>query len=107
MSRQEPRYEGAENQSNNRQYRYQVGIEADEGIDSEQGHGLGGTTPGEDTDDPGLELKDDADACIKSAEIVGHGRDVEVWALGIGRCQVVSEAGRITADIVIGGNDLL
>ena len=107
MPRQEPRYEGAEHQGNNRQYRYQVGIEADEGIDSEEGHSLGGTTPGEDTDDPGLELEDDADASIKSAEVVGHCRNVEVGALGIGWCQVVSEDGRITSDIVIGGNDLL
>ena len=107
MSRQEARDENAEDEGGYGEDGDEERVEADECVDGEEGHGVRGVSPGQQTDDSCLELEDNTDAGVEATKVVGHGSNVEIWPLVKGRSPVVGDRVRIEAGIIFGGDDLL
>ena len=58
-------------------------VEADEGVDGEEGESVNRLSPGEEPDHAVLEYKDGAYSCVEAAEIVAHCADAEVWLVDV------------------------
>lgn len=72
MAGEEGRDHHAEDKDCQGQDGEQERVEADEGIDGKEGESLSGLTPGKEFDDAVLQDKEDTDAGIEAAEVVGH-----------------------------------
>lgn len=62
----------------------EIRVQADEGVDCEEGERVGAVFPGEETEDFGLEDEDYADAGVEAAEVGGHGGYVEGGTFDVG-----------------------
>ena len=62
----------------------EIWVQADEGVDCEEGEGVGAVFPREETEDFGLEDEDHTDAGVEAAEVGGHGGYVEGGAFDVG-----------------------
>ena len=72
MPRCESRDHYEQEDDRKRQDGEEIRVQADEGVRHEEGDGMGRLVPGEEADETILEDKDDSDASIEAAEVVGH-----------------------------------
>ena len=90
----------------------EVGVQADKGVDGEEGEGVAGLAPGEEAEEAGLKFENDTDARVEAPEVVGHGADGKARAVGEdgGRGGAFEVGGGIAGAIVGGdylGDELL
>lgn len=72
MAGDEGRYEDGDEGKGERQNGEEVGVEADEGVDGEEGEGLRGSAPEEEANGFGLKFEDDADTGVEAREVGDH-----------------------------------
>lgn len=63
--------------------------------------------PGQDALDSRLELEDHTYSGIETAEVEGHGGDIEVWSFGLSSCLLVAHKVDVVLIIIIGRYNLL
>lgn len=83
-------------------------VQAYEGVGCEEGDGLRGLAPGEETDQSVLKDKGDADAGVEAAEVGRHGGDAEGGPVDVGARPTVLNGGRCCViGVFLWGKDLL
>lgn len=103
VARHEGGDEDAEEEAGEGEHGEQVRVEADEGVDGEEGDGVGRRAPAQEADHARLEDEDDADAGVEAPEVGGHGWETEAGALDV----VVMGGRAVFRWLVLDGYDLL
>lgn len=82
-------------------------VQAYESVGCEEGDGLRGLAPGEESDESVLEDKGDADAGVEAAEVGRHGWDAEGGSVDIGARAAVFDGWSCVVGVFLWGKNLL